>query len=263
MPLLLTALTSLLAIVLLGGCGTPRTLAFRVDHRAILHRYHTQDYDRCMEEIDRALAEKISAPDRAWLLLHKAVCAEESGRAMEARFLYEQVAKEFALTRHGDTAQRRLAGTDGDQREHLELVLTDPVWRRAMKLWNDKQVARLFLPLGETPNRFTVRLSLGSSDRTENLNSLDDAAARAEAEFQLRGGTTQRHLIEQTGNEAYYESSVTSPDYTGPAVSLSRAILTEKRFHFAEFTVRKPALTPEEKERYLALLRQATLVGNP
>jgi hypothetical protein len=98
-------------------------------------------------------------------------------------------------------------------------------------------------------------------DRPDDIKTLQDAMARADAEFSLRGGTARPKWIEGTTNEAYWEIEATLPNRKEPSIALSRIILTESRFHCAEFTLRKPILSPEERETYLAKLKRAKLTG--
>lgn len=255
------ALMGVSAALLLGGCATSKTPKLREDFRSILYYYNTQAYDQCLGEIEKALQTKILKGQRALLLMTRGMCQEEAGRELSAKATYTLVKTEFDLTSFAEVAQRRLEHKDGDQREHLELNLDDARWRRAAKQWDSKGVRQFFFPAGENQKQHTAKLLLLSGDRPENIHTLDDAEARAEAQYSLRGGKVKRHLIEQGANERYSEAEESSPERPETSVSISRIILTDTRFHCAEFTIRKPALTNEERDKYLARLKSAKLVG--
>jgi len=229
--------------------------------RSILHHYNTQAYDACLAGIEKALQTKLVEGQRATLLMTKAMCEEELGREAAAKDTLALVKTQFEHTRFADAAQRRLDGKDGDQREHLELNLDDPRWRRALKQCNEKGVRQYFFPVGENPRQCTSKLLVFSMDRPDNMRTLEDAINRADAEFSLRGGTAKPKLLERTTNEEYWEVEESSPNQKWPSISLSRVILTDNRFHCVEFTLRKAALSRDEREKYLGQLKRATLAG--
>jgi hypothetical protein len=256
------SLTGVIAVFLLSGCATSQTPKMREDFRSIFYHYNTQAYDQCMAEIGKALQTKLLKGQRVVLLMTRGMCQEEMGRDLAAKATYTLVKTEFDMTTFAEGAQRRLEHKDGDQREHLELSFNETRWRRAAKQWDAKKVREFYFPIGENEKQHTAKLLLLSGDRPENVHSLDDAEARAEAQFSLRGGKVKRHLIEQSLNERYSEAEESSPKHPETSVCLSRIILTDTRFHCAAFTLRKPALAADERGKYLDLLKSAKLVGN-
>jgi len=234
----------------------------RDDLRPIIDHYNSQAYDQCLLEIDQALKKRMVKGKRAQLLMIKASCEEEMGRGDAARVTYTQITSEFARTSFADDAQRRLEGKDGNQREHLQMDVSVLGWQRGVMRWSAKSVLQSFYPVGEGPTRYTARLALQSMDRSEKLNSLADASARADAQYDLRGGTARRHLLERSANEEYWQIEVVTPRGKVNWVTLCRLTLTETRIHCAEFGFRKAGLTTNEKDTYLAYLKGAKLVGN-
>jgi hypothetical protein len=244
------------------GCQTkPAKPQVREDFRAISHHYDVQEYEQCLAEIRTALTANNTKGQRATLLMMKGMCQEEMGQQDLAKITYRLVKMEFDLTSFAETAQRRLNGKEGDQREHLELDCADLGWRRAAKRRNQKAVRSLFLPAGETPERYTAELILNSRDRPEFIKTVEDVADHSEVEFGLRGGKIKRHLLERSANENYLEAEVCDPQ-EGTSVLLVRFILTKDRMHSAKFALRKPTLTDGEREKFMVYLRKAKLVGN-
>lgn len=244
------------------GCQTkPAKPQVREDFRSISHHYDVQEYEQCLAEIRTALTANNTKGQRATLLMMKGMCQEEMGQPDLAKMTYRLVKMEFDLTSFGETAQRRLNGKEGDQREHLEVDCADLAWRRAAKWCNQKAVRSLFLPAGETPERCTAELVVNSGDRPEFIKTVEDVADRAEVAFGLRGGKMKRHLLERSGNENYWEVEGWDPK-DGTVVLLVRIILTKDRMHSAKFALKKAILTDGEREKYMACLRKAKLVGN-
>ena len=256
------ALAGICAALCFGGCATQQAPKMREDFRSILHDYNTQAYDQCLAEISTALQTRLIKGQRAQLLMIRGKCQEEMGSESAAKATYTLVKTDFDRTSFAEAAQRRLNYKDGDQREHIELDLNGLGWRRALKQWNHKGFRCFFFPVGENPSHHTAKLMLSSIDRPEFVKTLDDAEGRAEAEFSLRGGTVKRLLLEQSASERYLQVEELTPDRKEPSVSLSRVILTEDRLHCAAFTLRKPALTAEEREKYLSYLKSAKLIGD-
>ena len=145
--------------------------------------------------------------------------------------------------------------------EHLEVDCGGLGWRHARKQCNQNGVRFLFLPAGETLERFTAMLSVQSEDRPESIKTVEDMMDRSEANSGLRGDKVKRHLIERSANENYWEAEVWNPQ-KGATVSRVRVILTKDRMHYAKFTLSKYTLTDGEREKYMACLRKAKLVGN-
>jgi len=245
----------------LSSCAVPQASRLRDTLRTVFYDYNTQAYDACLAEIEKALRSELVQEQRATLLMTKASCEEEMGLKTDAEATLLLVKNEFERTHFADAAQRRLDGKDGDQREHLELNLDDPLWRRAAKRWNEKAVSQYFFPVGENARQFTARLLVFSTDRPDSIKTMQDAISRADAEFSLRGGTFRPKWLEGSTNDGYWEFEETFPNQKEPVVALERIILTESRFHYAKFLLRKPVLKPEEREKYLAKLKRVTLAG--
>jgi hypothetical protein len=256
------ALALLCSAAMFFGCQTkPAKPQVREDLRSISHHYDVQEYERCLAEIRTALKANNTKVQRAILLLMRGMCHEEMGQQNLAKLDYMSVKMEFNLTSFAETAQRRLNGEDGDQREHLEVDCGGLGWRHARKQCNQNGVRFLFLPAGETLERFTAMLSVQSEDRPESIKTVEDMMDRSEANSGLRGDKVKRHLIERSANENYWEAEVWNPQ-KGATVSLVRVILTKHRMHFATFALSKSTLTDGEREKYMACLRKAKLVGN-
>jgi len=254
-------LVEALAILFFAGCASPKTPAeARDEFHVILDYYNTQKYQECLAEIDKVLSGKTNKGQRGTLLLIKGSCEEEMGKEEAARATYTLVQKEFSQTKLGDDAQRRLERRNGDQREHLELNANALGWHRGLKQCNAESVRQFFYPAGEGLKRYKSKLTVVSTDRNERSSSLEQVWARAEAEFGLSGGKAYRRLLDRKGNEEYWEIEQSSSGGKRKTVLLCRLILTQDRFHFAQFMFSKARLTEVEKSNYLACLRSGQLV---
>src|SRR5260370_13495174 len=137
-------LAFLLSVLFGGGCTTSQAPHMREDFRAILRSYNIQAYDECLAQITRALNSRITKGERATLLMTKGICEEEKGWEGAATATYTSVKTDFDITSFAEAAHKRLERKDGDQREHLELVLSETQWRRSLKSWKATELKDYF-----------------------------------------------------------------------------------------------------------------------
>lgn len=251
----------LFLVFLITGCATVSNSPARSDMLSIKHKYDTQLYGECMQEIDVFL-KKYSAPTGAWALLTmtKAMCLEETGNPERSDALYRGIIDFVPNTLFADRAGKRLSRQDGDQKEHFELDFSRQHWRRAKKDWSYTASNSLFIPEGRTAKNSDECVFVVSADRPHVVKTLENALERISSEVGLSGGNLKIVEIERASDEGMWNFYNSGNGKIPASAAVLRIVLTPNRMHSIVF-VKKGTQIPEiEKENWVAVLKSAKLV---
>ena len=249
------------ASLVLVGCSTPQKSTAREDFRSVSQKYQIQAYDECLKEITKLMKKRLAPGAKAQLNMAKGLCLEEKGDPAAADEIYRKVVADFPQSRFADGARRRLERRDGDQKERVEIVFNDEHWQRLRKHTSPAGVRVAYYRFGEDLQRSGAMLDVLSIDRPAEVKTLEDALARCESEFVLKGGRVETTLLERTENDAIWEFVLTA-NQRAPMAGLLRIVLTPQRMHGILGRPRTRTMSADAKREWVERLKRATVVGS-
>jgi len=136
-------------------------------------------------------------------------------------------------------------------------------WKEIKRVMNERKVRIEMIPLDQRPGKWSELIGIQFFDRSvwdqKQANTVEAMVERLKTGIitSFRGKQITWNIIDKNEDDILYEWYVTKPNKNDrPEHEIVRAFLTDAGFHKVGFTQIKKKLTPEQREKWIKLLRE-------